>query len=86
MLWAQKWDYKGREYRPYKIPDDWFCVLDHPDLNAVINCASCGRPLPFGDGYTSRSIHNAAGFGYAVCEECMIREIAAERVAYEENE
>lgn len=40
MLWAQKWDYKRHEYRPYKIPDDWFCVLNHPDLNAIVNCAS----------------------------------------------
>lgn len=45
-------------------------------------CSCCGKPTPnyreyshpmagiFGEGYTSRLIHNDLGFGYAVCPRC----------------
>lgn len=29
-----------------------------------------GCELAFGEGYTSRLIHNDLGFGYAVCPRC----------------
>lgn len=85
MQLAQKWDFKGRVYRPYRIPDSWFCVPYSTDMDAVINCASCGKTLVFGDSYTSRCIHNATGFGYAVCAECNTMEFAVEQAAYKEN-
>lgn len=86
MARAQKWDFEGRVYRPYEIPADWFCVLNTPDMDTVINCASCGKKLAFGDSYTSRCIHNATGFGYAVCAGCNDKEFAAEKAAYKEND
>lgn len=85
MQLAQKWDFKGRIYRPCRIPDNWFCVLYAPNMDDVINCASCGKTLAFGDSYTSRCIHNLHGFGYMVCAECNTKEFAAEQAAYKEN-
>ena len=85
MILAQKWDFEGREYRPYEIPDGLYCPLSLSSMNTVINCASCGKKLVFGDSYTSRCIHNAAGLGYAVCAACHDKEFAAERAAYKEN-
>lgn len=84
MAQAEKWDFVGREYRPYEIPEGWFCVLNLSDMDTVINCASCGKKLTFGDSYTSRCIHNATGFGYAVCAKCMEKELAAEKAAHKE--
>ena len=85
MTRVQKWDFEGRVYRPYEIPADWFCVLYSPNMDTVINYASCGKKLTFGDGYTSRCIHNATGFGYTVCAECYSKEWAAERAARKEQ-
>lgn len=86
FILAQKWDFEKRVYRPYEIPGNWYCPLSLFDMDTVINCASCGKEIPFGDTYTSRCIHNAAGFGYMVCAECYEKEWAAERAAHEENE
>ena len=57
-----------------------------PNMDTVINCASCGKKLAFGDSYTSRCIHNATGFGYAVCAGCNDKEFEAEKAAYKEND
>lgn len=85
MAQAFKWDYKARKYTPHKIPDEWKCPLFCADMDAPVNCASCGKGMTYGDGYTSRVIHTAAGFGYFVCEECMKTEMAAERAARKEQ-
>lgn len=85
MAWAQKWDFAGRIYRPYEIPDAWRCPLYLDDMDALIHCASCGETLAFGNSYTSRCIHNAYGFGYMVCAACMRKEIAAEKAVYKEK-
>lgn len=86
MARARKWDFEGHECRPYEIPDDWFCVLNLFNMDTIINCASCGKKLAFGDSYTSRSIHNDCGFGYAICADCMTKEYMAESGAFKENE
>jgi hypothetical protein len=39
-------------------------------MGAIVNCACCGKRLPFGECYTSREIHTGLGFGYAVCGDC----------------
>lgn len=40
------------------------------DMNKVVSCASCGKKILYGNGYTSHRIHTNMGFGYAVCERC----------------
>ena len=81
MAQAQKWDCVKHEYTPYEIPSDWYCPLLCDALNTQINCASCGKKMTFGEGYTSHFIHTFGGFGYYVCEECMEKEWAAEKAA-----
>lgn len=81
MAKAQIWDCVKHEYTPYEIPADWHCPLICQDMNTLINCVSCGKEMTFGEGYTSRFIHNISGFGYYVCEECMEIEWAVEKAA-----
>ncbi len=85
MTLAEKWDFAKREYQPYVIPGNWYCPLVLYDMETIVNCASCGKKLPFGDTYTSRQIHNPFGFGYMVCEACATKELSAERKAQKEN-
>jgi len=66
----KQWDYKTHEYKDYKLPNPGNYVLYTEDMTLPINCASCGKHMVFGDGYTSRELHNHVGFGYPVCEDC----------------
>lgn len=43
-------------------------------MDEVIPCAECGKKILYGDGYTSRKIHNVSGMGYVVCERCYDKE------------
>ena len=65
-----KWNNKTKEYEPYEVPNDWNVKTYCEDMSAIVNCACCGKRLPFGKCYTSREIHTGLGFGYAVCENC----------------
>ena len=85
MAIAKKWDYKKHDYVPYESPADWHCPLMAADMAETINCVSCGKEMSFGEGYTSRVIHTALGFGYYVCESCMEKEMAAEQAARKEK-
>jgi hypothetical protein len=69
-----KWNYEARDYDPYTIPDDWHTPLLSNDMDEVINCASCGKRVRFGECYTSKVIHAKLGFGYSVCSECHDKE------------
>lgn len=69
-----KWNFKKHVYEPYSVPEEWNTPLHTNDLNQIVNCAQCGKEIKFGDTYTSRQIHNAAGFGYPVCGECYEKE------------
>lgn len=82
---AKKWDLKLQIYEPYTIPESWVCPLYTPDMEMAVNCASCGRAMTFGQGFTSSIIHNDAGMGYTVCEACKEKEWAAEKAARKEN-
>lgn len=82
---AQKWDFVEHKYQPYEIPNGWFCPLILDDMDTIVNCASCGRELPFGDTYTSKTIHTSMGVGYLICGACSNREWAA-KIAAEEKE
>lgn len=69
---ACKWDFKTKQYSKYTLPP--LASTYEPDMNKAIQCASCGKALKVGNGYTSRQIHNAVGFGYIVCEDCYKKE------------
>lgn len=73
-LFMRKWNYEKHEYEDYSVPIDWYVSTYETDMDKVVNCASCGKELPFGDTYTSLEIHTTVGFGYGVCEECYQRE------------
>lgn len=69
-----KWNYKTHSYDDYSIPKNWNVKLFTTDMDEIVNCASCGKELKFGDAYTSKEIHNKFGLGFAVCEECYNKE------------
>lgn len=71
---AGKWNYDKREYDLYVTPEEWHTPLYCEDMDEIINCAACGRELPYGDCYTSKEIHSGGGLGYPVCEECYVEE------------
>lgn len=82
----KKWNYDTRSYDEYQIPDSWWCP-HLAEMEAAINCVSCGARVFMGDAYTSLEIHNDAGFGYNVCETCHGEELARREAAQQkENE
>lgn len=66
----KKWNYKTQSYEPYSITEEWNSPVYCSDMDEVINCASCGTKITFGDAFTSRVIHTDKGFGYPVCYKC----------------
>lgn len=70
MPFLNRWNYETQEYDPYGVPDDWNVKSYSDDMNEIVNCPHCGRKVTFGSCYTSKEIHTAGGFGYAVCENC----------------
>jgi hypothetical protein len=82
MQVLRKWDFERGIYRPYTIPDAWHVAVFESDMNMPINCAQCGKSMPFGKGYTSKTIHTLSGLGYSVCSVCYIAEVA-EGLKYE---
>jgi hypothetical protein len=54
----------------------------------MVPCAQCGRLHKYGEMYTSREVHTAYGFGFAVCRECYDDEMdrfLAEHPPFKEN-
>lgn len=66
----QRWNPSTHEYEPYEIPSDRNIVALAFDMDAIVDCASCGVSLPAGDTYTSHEIHTPSGFGYLICPKC----------------
>lgn len=67
----KKWNYITKEYDSYNIPLDWDCRTYCFNMDEVINCASCGKKIMYGNGYTSHEIHTNKGcFGYTICDVC----------------
>lgn len=66
----RKWNWRAHEYEPYQPDPSWNIVLYSPDMDLSINCTSCGTPMTYGQGYTSRELHTSVGLGYPVCEIC----------------
>ena len=69
----KKWNFSKRIYENYTVPTTWHTPLI-AELDEVINCAGCGKELPYGDCYTSLTIHTNTGMGYPVCEKCYEKE------------
>ena len=82
---AKKWNRHLCRYEPYTIPDGWTCPVFCTDMDYPVNCASCGKTMTFGDGYTSRVIHTDHGMGYSVCLECHKKEVAEDQADRKEK-
>lgn len=69
MIALRRWDYKTETYLPFASPANnlfLFCQ----DMQAPVDCASCGKQMVYGDTYTSQEIHTSVGMGFPVCEDC----------------
>lgn len=66
----QRWNWKKHQYEEYEVPDNWFVTTIAFDLDTFVDCASCGKGVPYGLTYTSMEIHTDMGMGYCVCQEC----------------
>lgn len=73
----QKWNPAKRMYELYEAPSGYITLFE-TDMDKPINCASCGKQITFGEGYSSMQIHNAVGMGYSVCADCHDAEIKEE--------
>lgn len=80
MKMLRRWNYDEQVYEPYEVPDDWNVKSYSENMDEIVNCPHCGQKVTFGSCYTSKEIHTAGGFGYAVCDECY----ATERIKEEE--
>lgn len=65
---ARKYNVELHEYEDILLPDE--CRTYEDDMEKMVPCAQCGRMFRFGEMYTSREVHTAHGFGFAVCAEC----------------
>jgi hypothetical protein len=74
-MYIQKWNYDKRDYEEYIYPKEWDICLYSEDMDKIVNCASCGKELRYGDTYTSQELHCNVGLGYGVCEECHNKEM-----------
>lgn len=81
----KKWNVKIKRYGSYEPPvKDGHYTSYEKDMDAEVNCASCGKVLKYADCYTSREIFTDSKFwGMAVCEECYAEE--AKRFYGKEN-
>ena len=58
------------------MPDSWKCPLNSDDMDEEVNCACCGKRIPFGDAYSSLKIFTDSGtWSHLVCINCYDQEI-----------
>lgn len=69
-----RWNHKLRRYEDYEVPDNWSVAMIAPTMDTFVDCAGCGRSIPYGASFTSAEIHNDYGIGYAVCNRCYAAE------------
>lgn len=69
---AEKWNYETNKYDAYKLPEKAMVYTDN--MEEMCQCASCGKEMVFGDGYTSLEIHTDLGLGFIVCSNCYEQE------------
>lgn len=72
----KRWNVGKRQYENYDVPDSRRVATFRNDMNEIVDCASCGKSIPYGLSYTSIEFHTAMGFGFCVCDECYEKEIA----------
>lgn len=77
----KRWNVEKGVYEPYSVPKEWHCQAFETDMNKIINCARCGKEIPFGDSYASRQIHTDYGLAYSVCRTCYEKEYEEERAS-----
>lgn len=70
----KKWNHIAKEYEPYTPDPSWKLILFTTNMDEEVNCANCGKPMTYGEGYTSRVLHNRVGLGYPVDEDCYFKE------------
>lgn len=75
---VDRWDIYTEQYEPVQIPDDWKIAMYSDNMDEQINCVNCGKPMTYGEGYTSRRYHNKAGMGYMECEKCYYDQLNAD--------
>ena len=83
---AGKYNTKLHKYEDVLLPDE--CRTYEEDMEKMVPCAQCGRLHKYGEMYTSREVHTAYGFGFAVCRECYDDEMdrfLAEHPPFKEN-
>ena len=80
----QKWNPELHKYEPYDPPPGYITKYEN-DMDRLINCASCGKQITFGEGYSSLHIHDYFGFGYSVCENCHESELQEERRKHDDG-
>jgi len=69
MIELRKWNYETHTYEPFESPAKHICFMTE-NMDDPTDCANCGKTLPFGDTYTSKTIHTPAGLGFPVCSDC----------------
>lgn len=74
-----KWNWRAHAYEPYQPNEDWNVVLYSDNMDLAINCTACGKNMTYGQGFTSRELHNSLGLGYPVCETDYEEERAREQ-------
>lgn len=84
MRTINKWNFKQEKYLPHNIPANRRISCFESDMDLTIDCAGCGTPMAYGDGYTSRVFHTQHGFGYIVCSDCYSKEWEEERQSREQ--
>ena len=81
MIRLRKWNFETHEYEPFEVPDDRRLVLYTENMAQEIDCTNCGKDMTYGDGYTSKTIHNPFGIGFPVCENCYESEVKDEQAS-----
>ena len=69
-----RWNHRSRKYEDYEVPDNWSVAVTAPTIDTFVDCAGCGKSIPFGAAFTSAEIHTVSGFGFAVCNRCYCAE------------
>ena len=79
---AKRWNPYHGKYRLYVLPEDELkCSLLEDRMDKVIACAGYGKPVKFGESFTSLEIHTESGFGFMVCPMCIDQETERARDA-----
>lgn len=82
----RRWDFAEHRYLPWRVPASWRVSVYEEDCEALVECASCGATIAYGESFTSLEIHtDGPAWGYAVCGECHVGEVRR-RIAIERDD